>query len=546
MSPYSPFLLPLAVPSGHPYRSSEVNTTLEEEAVLLKSRQTVCLNWDGLAERIRKTYGLPLLVKESPPVRIRRPTFALSRQSPDRCLLVEMDGAEWFVLEHPSALSVYDTYACGSQFPALAMPSLFARWINGGEQQDPPLESSGKEDSASLSAFWEFLGNLTRGGAPSDWHLEPGRESFVSRLRLDGHLLNQETMSSGKGQWLVNSIIGLAALDKIPRGKPLEGAFSMNCPNHGTLQLRVSMIPALHGYASVVRFLYPRDSRAELTQLGFTSEQSKSLLDAFASNEGLWVVAGPTGAGKTTTLHALLQLSVHANEKALAIEDPVESTIPGVQHLQVGQPRGLSFAKAIRSFMRQAPDCILVGEIRDRETASIAIQASRTGHRVLSSLHARDTTGALGRFSDLEQEEGDVTAVCEVLIHQRLIPLLCRKCRREASLNPQISSIGRACGLHIPPSTFRSIGCPACQGGYSGRTGLYSIGKMDRVASAGTLLPEISMGHLWQWPYRSGLSHFLPAGKDPAELCALPSVRILLIKGPSAIPFRVINTLTPQ
>lgn len=202
---------------------------------------------------------------------------------------------------------------------------------------------------------------------------------------------------------------------------------------------------------------------------------AETLRSAFAKSQGLWLTCGPTGSGKTTTLHALLRYAVERGEKVVAVEDPVEQLLPGVQQVSVGQPRGLTFPMALRAFMRQAPQCILIGEIRDAETAELTLQAVRTGHRVLASVHAYDTGGVIRRMEDLGISRAEFLSVEPTLIHQRLQPRLCHCCRRIAPLLPEEMREIRAAGIKLREQVFEAGQCKSCRQGHRGRFALYRV-----------------------------------------------------------------------
>jgi type II secretory ATPase GspE/PulE/Tfp pilus assembly ATPase PilB-like protein len=240
-------------------------------------------------------------------------------------------------------------------------------------------------------------------------------------------------------------------------------------PASGTpLNLRLSFIPSLYGRALVARFLDPPPGNAEETDPLETADGGRT--------EGLWLVAGPTGSGKTTTLHTRLRARVRAGEKVLSVEDPVEALLPGVHQVSVGSPPGMGFALALRAFLRQSPDCILVGEIRDGETAGVALQAARTGHRILSTLHARNNAGVLRRFADLGQSPDALLGLRPVVLHQRLLPRLCSRCQRTEPLPGNWRRGLEALGLEAPDRIPARGGCPLCREGIAGRLPIRSSG----------------------------------------------------------------------
>jgi type II secretory ATPase GspE/PulE/Tfp pilus assembly ATPase PilB-like protein len=414
--------------------------------------------------------------------------------------VVEEGEQSWFVMEHPSVLPQYDYHGRAMQRPALCRPSLFTQWFTGCESSSNELDESAGlmsvADEGSVQALHLFLKELVEGSHPSDWHLEPGEETWTSRIRMDGRLGPGMTITAGKGQWLLDSIIHQAGLGNHPPGKALDGSFTFSgTPGGRKIRIRVSLIPSMHGMALVLRFLYP-DERytSTLASLGLQPEQIRHIEVSLDKRHGLWLLAGPTGCGKSTTLHALLHLAVGRNEKVLAAEDPVETIIPGVQHVQTGHGEAFSFASMVRAFMRQSPDCILIGEIRDQETAAIALQAANSGHRILSSIHASTNAGILHRFADLGQPADQVASICDLVIHQRLIRLLCPHCASEKPVPGKYLDIISKLDRKMPEKLAVPTGCPNCREGYSGRTGIYSITRLDSPLQDGNPVLEAA----WQ------------------------------------------------
>jgi type II secretory ATPase GspE/PulE/Tfp pilus assembly ATPase PilB-like protein len=369
-------------------------------------------------------------------------------------------------------------------------------------------------DSDSLAAFQDYLLKITGNHRPSDLHLEPGANGYSSRLRIHGQLTESEHVTRKRGEWIIQSAISQCGLSANAPGQLMEGSFNICKDNTKLMEARLSLVPSRDGYSLVLRFLYPETSSRTLAEIGMPARDIDRLQKVYAKGEGLWLVAGPTGSGKTTTLHTLLHWCVRDNEKVLAIEDPVEQVIPGIQQIQVARNRGLDFSRAVRAFLRQSPDTILIGEIRDVETAGIALQSARTGHRVLSTLHARNTTGVIRRFKDLEQNREDLSSVCDVLIHQRLLPLLCPKCRFEHEVESGILKLAESLKLDPPDRTVLGLGCINCRSGYSSRIAVFSTGTVkDNVDSDRGLLEAVwSYILLGNTDFRA-LQPYLPASQ---------------------------------
>lgn len=495
MDRYRPFLLPLleaaaAGPRGR--RLPQADSPLEEERALDAVDGEEAEIWNFLKAAAEATYGLPLLTSCCGSGRARPHPAWPAATSPDRCLVLEDGPATWFLIEQPAAIPLIDRFSEPGQRAAIARPSLFSRlWreqeLTRGEAQ-PHAGCNAVRSEDRAQAVNRHIARLVDGGRPSDWHLEPTRDHYRSRLRVDGSLQRAETLPLAKGQWLLNSIIALAGIQDQP-GQAMEGRLIHKAPAGDTVTLRISLVPSQFGLSMVIRFLYPgARSRLSLDAIGLGEQQLETICRRYRKGEGLWLVVGPTGSGKSTTLNAFLQLSVQAQEKVLSIEDPVEYTLPGVHHLSLGSPPGLTWERAVRAFLRQAPDCVLVGEIRDEATAAIVLQAARTGHRILSTLHARDNAGVRRRFADLGQDPEYLESVCELVLHQRLVPLLCRQCIELTPFPADWTNVLEESGLPSPLALAAAPGCAHCCSGWAGRQAVFSSGNIaSRVSVSAEL-----------------------------------------------------------
>lgn len=480
MAPYQAFLLPLLETAPAERVLASIRCPLDEETHLRKQLGER-LDWNALANRVRKAYGLPLITDEV------RTTHEISlaahgkASSPDRFLNLDGEKESWFAMEHPAALTLFDMLGEPDQIPVLVKPSLFSEWYGSvaafaAPEEDIAHQQAIEEDAYSTTAFKHFMKELMRSN-PSDWHLEPAAHGYRSRLRVEGQLTAPNEITVEKGQWLINSIMQYAKLGEHAAGTPLDGKFTV--PGGHSIPARVSLIPSISGYALSIRFLYPENEHfTDLHGMGLSGRQVGLIEETLMDPDGLWLVAGPTGSGKSTTLHAILQHFVDLNEKILSVEDPVEYSRKGVQQVQVDERAGLTFSTALRAFMRQSPDTILIGEIRDRETAAIAIQAALTGHRILATVHASCNQGILHRFEDLGQEVGQLQSATRIVIHQRLIRLLCQSCHALTAVPDRLDQVIRG---SLSPTTKMAVavGCKACHSGYSGRSGVFSISDLD-------------------------------------------------------------------
>lgn len=479
MPAYVPYLLPLLEARVPGLGNVPVHSPLQEERLIRKGVGKQEVLWDLLQKAVHEVYGIPFLTKLPEGFALQSVSGTKS-ESP--YLTASAGDQGFFLMTHPQTMEVYDAIAPPALQPALLPYSLFAA-LERDLQRDPDALPAA---AIPENAFEAFLKNMWRRHALSDWHLEPGPEGYRSRYRSDGLLSGVESLSRERGEWLIESALARAKLSSSGEPLPLEGGFPLGTDGGQTLSIRLSTIPSLHGDAMVLRFL-PRQTRHPLTlsSIGLPPGLISEIDRTYAEGEGLWLVVGPTGSGKSTTLSALLNTSVTRNEKVLTVEDPVERPLAGVQQLSLGSPPGLTFPLALRAFLRQAPDTVMVGEIRDAETAAVALQAGRTGHRILSTLHAHDDAGVLRRFSDLHQSPQAVREVCRLVLHQRLVPLNCPSCVEWGEPPLGWDMLRTATALPWPDRLPRGTGCPQCREGFKGRSLLIAKGDLSRDSSTG-------------------------------------------------------------
>jgi general secretion pathway protein E len=323
----------------------------------------------------------------------------------------------------------------------------------------------------------------------SDIHLEPREEALDVRLRIDGLLHTAERLPLALTSAVTSRIKVMAQLNIAERRLPQDGRIASTVLGRA-IDLRVSTMPTLHGESVVLRLLDRASLALDLGALGFSTSVHEGLLRLLEQPNGIVLVTGPTGSGKTTTLYAALARLADEESKILTVEDPVEYQLAGISQIQVSPRIGLTFAHTLRSILRQDPDVILVGEIRDLETAEIAIQASLTGHLVLSSVHTNGAAATVTRLIDMGVEGYLIASSVTGVLAQRLVRRLCPRCAEPAEPAPSLLDwLGREGHLagHADASGLeRKVGCPACRGtGFSGRT---SIGELlvmsDEVRAA--------------------------------------------------------------
>jgi type IV pilus assembly protein PilB len=314
----------------------------------------------------------------------------------------------------------------------------------------------------------------------SDIHFEPFEEEFKMRYRIDGVLYEMVPPPRYLGSAITSRVKVMSSLDIAERRLPQDGRVELQVGGK-PVDLRVSVLPTMHGESVVMRVLDRSNVELSLDRVGFSARELEHVQQIIRKPNGIVIVTGPTGSGKTTTLYAALAELNDIETKILTAEDPVEYDIDGLCQVQVNSEVGLTFAAALRSFLRQDPDIILVGEIRDLETAQIAVQASLTGHLVFSTLHTNDAPSSIVRLLDLGVESFLLTATIEAIIAQRLTRTICPKCRE-----PFTPSEEQLMELDLSPEEvsgrefFRGKGCDHCHAsGYKGRTAIFEIMSMD-------------------------------------------------------------------
>jgi type IV pilus assembly protein PilB len=311
----------------------------------------------------------------------------------------------------------------------------------------------------------------------SDIHIEPYEKNFRVRLRIDGML--REVMRPPmriKGA-MVSRIKIMARLNIAEKRLPQDGRIKVRTPGGKDVEFRVSILPTLFGEKVVMRLLDKSALKVDMTQLGMDGPSLDSLKAGIAKPYGMVLVTGPTGSGKTTTLYsAIIELNKE-NVNISTAEDPVEFSLPGINQVQVLEDLGLTFAASLRSFLRQDPDVILVGEIRDLETAEIAIKAALTGHLVLSTLHTNDAPSTLTRLLNMGVDHFLVASAVNTIVAQRLVRKLCPFCKRKAQLgSDELVELGLEEREAAGSETFEPVGCAECNGtGYKGRSGIYEV-----------------------------------------------------------------------
>ena len=332
------------------------------------------------------------------------------------------------------------------------------------------------EDAPVVKLVNIILTDAIKKGA-SDIHVEPYEKSFRVRLRVDG-VLNEVMKPPFK---LKNAIVSrlkiMSNLDIAERRLPQDGRIKLKLGKEKEMDFRVSVLPTLFGEKVVLRLLDKSNLQLDMTKLGFEEKALKDFKDAIEKPWGMVLVTGPTGSGKTTTLYSALSELNQIADNISTAEDPVEFNLMGINQVQMHEAIGLNFASALRSFLRQDPDIIMVGEIRDFETAEIAVKAALTGHLVLSTLHTNDAPSTVNRLLNMGIEPFLIASATNLILAQRLARKICKDCKEEAHIPPQaLIDMGISPAEAKAFKCFKGKGCATCNGtGYKGRIALYEV-----------------------------------------------------------------------
>ena len=308
----------------------------------------------------------------------------------------------------------------------------------------------------------------------SDIHFDPTEDVLNVRIRVDGELISYATVPASVKKNLVTRIKILAGMNITESRIPQDGSIKMKVDNKD-LDIRVSTLPIIYGEKVVIRLLDFTNTVSKMDALGFSSINLEKVKKAMSKPNGIILVTGATGTGKSTTVYSMLQHLNTTERNIITVEDPVEMKIPGINQVQTMPEINLTFATALRSILRQDPDVIMIGEIRDNETARIAVRASITGHLVLSTIHTNNSLTTIERLVDMDVERYLLGSALEAIISQRLCKKLCPKCRQARPTTPYEKRVFKtALGYEIN-EIYKPVGCDSCYKGYSGRVALQEV-----------------------------------------------------------------------
>jgi len=350
------------------------------------------------------------------------------------------------------------------------------------------------EDAPVIKLVYSILGQAVGEGA-SDVHFEAGEDDMRVRFRVDGVLREAAHVPKRMVNAVVSRVKIMSDLNIAEKRVPQDGRVSVTVDDR-RVDLRITTLPTQKGEGATIRILDKDNAQRSLDELGMEGEARTRFEDAFHQAYGAVLVTGPTGSGKSTTLYAALQELNQVEKNIITIEDPVEYRLNGVNQINVNRKAGLDFATGLRSMLRADPDIVMVGEIRDGETARIAIEAALTGHMMLSTLHTNDAPGAITRLTKMGIEAFLIASAVDCVVAQRLARKLCSHCKQRTVIPPQaLAEADLRAGVEI--EAYEPVGCPRCnQSGYRGRVGLYSVMQLSEpikeMAVAGAPEAEIA------------------------------------------------------
>ena len=390
--------------------------------------------------------------------------------------------------------------------------------VSGGDDDlsnDTGIDAKG-EDTPVVKFINKALVDAIRKGA-SDIHFEPYETEYRVRFRIDGILKIAKRVPVKLHQRIAARLKVMAQLDIAEKRVPQDGRIKLNLSKTKQIDFRVSTLPTLFGEKIVLRILDGSAAKLGIDKLGYEPIQQQLFMDAIHKPYGMVLVTGPTGSGKTVSLYTALGILNDETRNISTVEDPVEIRLPGVNQVQQNVKRGMTFAAALRSFLRQDPDIIMVGEIRDLETAEIAVKAAQTGHMVLSTLHTNDAPQTIARLMNMGIAPYNITSSVSLVIAQRLLRRL-HDCKRAAHL-PEHALLAEgftADEVHAGITVYEAVGCEDCTEGYKGRAGVYQVMPMNdeiqQIVLAGGNVQQITEASL-----RSGVRDLRRSALDKVK-----------------------------
>lgn len=404
-----------------------------------------------------------------------------NREAAEKIKFATQLTVEWVVVEFDKLMKLNATRfgEATEQFSAAYLNSEFdekSLEIAAETPSDSAQQDNEIDDAPVVRFLQKMLFDAYAMGA-SDLHFEPYEFSYRVRFRIDGELREIGSPPISIKEKLASRIKVISRMDISERRLPQDGRMKLKMGRDKTIDFRVSTLPTLFGEKIVIRILDPNSAKLGIEALGYEIEEKERLLKAIGRPYGMVLVTGPTGSGKTVSLYTCLNLLNQPGVNIATAEDPSEINLPGVNQVNVNEKAGLTFSVALKSFLRQDPDIIMVGEIRDLETADISIKAAQTGHMVLSTLHTNDAPTTITRLRNMGVAPFNIASSVVLITAQRLARRLCAKCKLPADVPTQtlLDAGFKPADIDSTWKAYRPVGCSSCNNGYKGRVGIYQV-----------------------------------------------------------------------
>jgi type IV pilus assembly protein PilB len=401
-----------------------------------------------------------------------------NQEAEEKIKFITQRNVEWVVVEHDKLMRALK--ARGAPITESVGSDFIEEDFQDAEFVEEPQATAELESEVDDSPIVRFLQKMLSDAflmGASDLHFEPYETTYRVRFRIDGELREIASPPPVIKEKLASRIKVISRMDISEKRIPQDGRMKLKMSAEKTIDFRVSTLPTLFGEKIVIRILDPSSAKLGIDALGYEEQEKQRLLRAIARPYGMILVTGPTGSGKTVSLYTCLNLLNQPSVNIATAEDPSEINMPGVNQVNVNDKAGLTFAAALKSFLRQDPDIIMVGEIRDLETADIAMKAAQTGHLVLSTLHTNDAPTTLTRLRNMGVQPFNIAASVILITAQRLARRLCKLCKVQTELPEQtLKEAGfKEEDLDGSWKPYRPVGCTACNNGYKGRVGIYQV-----------------------------------------------------------------------
>jgi len=424
------------------------------------------------------------------------------------------------VLTNDHNLQIYIDKILEEEGDALDISDIDAEELAGidvqEERQEDDVATGDKEDAPIVVYINKILLDAIRKGA-SDLHFEPYEKSYRIRFRVDGILTEMAKPPISLASRMAARLKVMSKLDIAERRVPQDGRIKLALSKKKSIDFRVSTLPTMWGEKIVMRILDSSSAMLGIEMLGYEPAQKAIYMEALEQPQGMILVTGPTGSGKTVSLYTGLNILNTEERNISTAEDPVEINLDGINQVQINVRAGLTFPNALRSFLRQDPDIVMVGEIRDLETAEIAIKAAQTGHLVLSTLHTNSAAETLTRLLNMGVPSYNVASSVSIIIAQRLARRLCNHCKDEDIVpKPELEKQGFTPEQLNDIQLFKPIGCEHCTGGYKGRVGIYEVIKIsDKMSSI--IMEEGNSLDIAQQCQKEGYNNLRQSGLEKAH-----------------------------